>query len=75
VQNKLIIHTRMTPSIPEVCVEGNVVTITAAGDNMVDDLLNENFQSGLGSLTSVIIGGAGDYLSTQWQEQSTFVPF
>jgi hypothetical protein len=44
VQNKLIIHTRMTPSIPEVCVEGNVVTITAAGDNMVDDLLNENFQ-------------------------------
>jgi hypothetical protein len=64
----------MTPSIPEVCGEGNVVTITAAGDNMVDDLLNENFQFGLGSLTSVIIGGAGD-ASTQWQSKtSTFVP-
>jgi hypothetical protein len=64
----------MTPSIPEVCGEGNIVTITAAGDNMVDDLINENFQNGLGSLTPVIIGGAGD-ASTQWQSKtSTFVP-
>ncbi|MFE3868873.1 GEVED domain-containing protein [Flavobacterium sp. LS2P90] len=64
----------MTPSIPEVCGEGNIVTITASGDNMVDNLINENFQGGLGTLTSVIIGDAGD-VSTQWQSKtSTFVP-
>jgi hypothetical protein len=64
----------VTPSTPEVCGEGNIVTITASGDNMVDDLINENFQGGLGSLSSVIIGGDGD-ASTQWQSKtSTFVP-
>jgi hypothetical protein len=64
----------VTPSTPEVCGEGNIVTIAASGDNMVDDLINENFQSGLGSLSSVIIDGAGD-ASTQWQSKtSTFVP-
>ncbi|MFE3870132.1 GEVED domain-containing protein [Flavobacterium sp. ZS1P70] len=64
----------VTPSTPEVCGEGNIVTVMASGDNMVDDLINENFQSGLGSLSSVIIGGAGD-ASTQWQSKtSTFVP-
>jgi hypothetical protein len=64
----------VTPSTPEVCGEGNIVTVTASGDNMVDDLINENFQSGLGSLSPVIIGGAGD-ASTQWQSKtSTFVP-
>lgn len=64
----------LTPSTPEVCGEGNIVAIAASGDNMVDDLINENFQGGLGSLSSVIIGGAGD-ASTQWQSMtSTYVP-
>jgi len=64
----------VTPSTPEVCGEGNVVTITASGDNMVDDLINENFQGVPGSFSSVIIGSAGD-ASTQWQSMtSTYVP-
>lgn len=64
----------ITPSTPEVCGENNVVSITAAGDYVIDNLINENFNTNLGALTSVIIGGAGD-AATRWQRQaSPYVP-
>jgi hypothetical protein len=36
----------VTPSVPEVCGEGNVVQITAGGDFIVDHLVDEDFESG-----------------------------
>ena len=65
----------VTPSVPEVCGENNVVSVTAAGDFIISDLINEKFEgAGLGTMTGIIIGGAGDVL-TQWQKKtSTYVP-
>lgn len=64
----------ITPSTPEVCGENNIVSITAAGDFVIDNLIDENFNASLGTLTSVIIGGAGDAI-TRWQRQvSPYVP-
>ena len=65
----------VTPSVPEVCGENNVISVTAAGDYIITDLINEKFEgAGLGTLSNIIIGGAGDAL-TQWQKKtSTYVP-
>jgi hypothetical protein len=64
----------ITPSTPEVCGENNVISITAAGDYVIDYLIDENFNASLGALSSIIIGGAGDAL-TRWQRQlSPYVP-
>lgn len=64
----------ITPSTPEVCGENNIISITAAGDYVVEYLVDENFNASLGTMTSVIIGGAGDAL-TRWQRQvSPYVP-
>lgn len=41
----------VTPSVPSVCGEGNVVEISANGDVVVEDVLVQNFESGLGSFT------------------------
>jgi hypothetical protein len=64
----------ITPSTPEVCGENNVISITAAGDTVIEYIIDENFNSNLGALSSVIIGGAGD-AATRWQRQvSPYVP-
>ncbi|RXR20474.1 T9SS sorting signal type C domain-containing protein [Flavobacterium amnicola] len=66
----------VTPSVPEVCGENNIISITAAGDFIVTDLINEKFETAgsLGTMSSIIIGGAGDAL-TRWQQKSSvFVP-
>jgi hypothetical protein len=66
-----------TPSVPEVCGENNVLSLTASGDVEQTYLINEDFESGLGVMTNQNIitnGGTIDPL-TQWQtEASTFVP-
>lgn len=64
----------ITPSTPEICGENNIISITAAGDTIIDNLIDENFNSSLGALTPVIIGGAGDALTTWQREVSPFVP-
>lgn len=64
----------ITPSTPEICGENNIISITAAGDTVIDYLVNENFNTNLGALTPVIIGGAGDALTTWQREVSPFVP-
>lgn len=64
----------ITPSTPEVCGENNIVSITAAGDFVIDNLIDENFNASLGTMSSVIIGGTGD-AATRWQRQvSPYVP-
>ena len=66
-----------TPSIPEICGENNVLSLTAAGDVQQTYLINEKFTAGLGVMTNqniVTNGGATDAL-TNWQNRtSTFVP-
>jgi hypothetical protein len=65
----------VTPSVPEVCGENNVISITAAGDFIITDLINEKFEgAGLGTLTGSLIGGAGDALTIWQKKTSTFVP-
>lgn len=66
-----------TPSVPEVCGENNVLSLTASGDKQLSYLVNEPFNSGLGVMINdniVSNGGVTDGL-TQWQNRpSTFVP-
>ncbi|EAZ95669.1 CHU large protein [Flavobacteria bacterium BAL38] len=65
-----------TPSVPEVCGENNVLSLTAAGDVQQTFLVDEHFTSGLGVMTNqnIVSNGADDAI-TQWQTQtSTFVP-
>ncbi|ESU29308.1 CHU large protein [Flavobacterium limnosediminis JC2902] len=66
-----------TPSVPEVCGENNVLSLTATGDKQLTYLVNELFNAGLGVMTNSNIvsnGGAIDAIS-EWQNQaSTFVP-
>ncbi|MES2862593.1 MAG: GEVED domain-containing protein [Bacteroidota bacterium] len=64
----------VTPSIPEVCGENNVVTITAGGDEIIDYLVNENFEGGLGTMVRFNVGGQAD-ANTQWTARtSPYVP-
>ena len=65
-----------TPSVPEVCGENNVLSLTAAGDVQQTFLVDEDFTSGLGVMTNqnIVSNGANNAI-TQWQTQtSTFVP-
>ena len=66
-----------TPSVPEVCGENNVLSLTATGDVQQTYLVDEKFESGLGVMTNQTIisnGGTVDAIS-DWQTQSsTFVP-
>lgn len=62
----------VTPSVPEVCGENNVVQITAGGDLIVDYLVNENFEGGLGTLTRFNVAADAN---TQWTARtSPYVP-
>ena len=62
----------VTPSVPEVCGENNIVTITAGGDEIIDYLVNENFEGGLGTLS--LFNVAAD-ANTQWTARtSPYVP-
>ena len=66
-----------TPSVPEVCGENNVLSLTASGDVQETYLIDEDFESGLGVMTNqnIVSNGAGTDALTQWQtESSTFVP-
>ena len=41
----------VTPSVPEVCGEGNVVQITATGDFLRETIFTQNFESGMAPFT------------------------
>ncbi|MFN7014040.1 MAG: GEVED domain-containing protein, partial [Bacteroidia bacterium] len=63
----------VTPSVPEVCGENNVVQIDAGGDFVIDYLVNEDFEGGgFGVLTRVTPNGNAD---TQWTNRTgPYVP-
>ncbi|NHM04532.1 GEVED domain-containing protein [Flavobacterium celericrescens] len=63
----------VTPSVPEVCGENNIVQITAGGDEVIDYLVNEDFESSsLGSLNRLNISADAN---TQWTSRvSPYVP-
>lgn len=63
----------VTPSVPEVCGENNIVQITAGGDFVIDYLVDEDFEGGgFGVLTRVNVAANAD---TQWTNRtSPYVP-
>ena len=66
-----------TPSVPEICGENNVLSLTATGDIQETYLIDEDFQAGLGVMTNqnIVSNGGATNALTQWQTQtSTFVP-
>ena len=65
-----------TPAAPVVCGEDNIISLSVAGDVDEINLINENFESGLGVFTSqnFVVNAAVDGL-TAWQPRtSTYVP-
>ena len=63
----------VTPSTPEVCGENNIVSITASGDVMIEDLVNVNFNDG--TFGSLIRQNVAASASTQWMVQtSPYIP-
>ncbi len=65
-----------TPSVPEVCGENNIVSITAGGDTEMVYLIDEDFEgSGLGVFTNDHITSTAYNSQTAWQKKtSTYIP-
>ena len=66
-----------TPSVPEICGENQVLSLTASGDVQQTYLVDEKFDSGLGvcSNVNIVSNGAATDAISQWQRRtSTFVP-
>ena len=64
----------VTPSVPEVCGENNVVQIDAGGDEVIDYLVNEEFEGGLGTMVRFNVAGQAN-VDTQWTGRtSPYVP-
>ena len=65
----------VTPSVPNVCGENNVVQIDAGGDVVIDYLVDEDFNSGtLGTMVRFNVAGQAD-ANTQWTGRtSPYVP-
>lgn len=66
-----------TPSAPVVCGEDTVISLSVAGDIDEINLINENFESGLGIFTNQIYSSntATINTATSWQSRtSTYIP-
>ena len=65
-----------TPSVPEVCGENNIVSITAGGDTELIYLIDEKFEgSGLGVFSNNHITSTAYNTQTAWQKKtSTYIP-
>lgn len=65
-----------TPSVPEVCGENNVVSITAGGDTELVYLIDEGFEgAGLGVFSNDHITSTAYNTQTAWQKKtSTYIP-
>ncbi|WP_299889404.1 GEVED domain-containing protein [uncultured Lacinutrix sp.] len=84
VRTKIIANIRptttltFTPSVPEVCGEGDIIEVSATGSSEIAHLIDEDFEgSGLGSFTNNNIRSysAAEDAITMWQQRtSTFVP-
>ncbi|MGX7666981.1 GEVED domain-containing protein [Flavobacterium pedocola] len=63
----------VTPSTPEVCGENNVVSISATGDVMVEDLVNVTFNDG--TFGSLVRQNVAADANTQWTVRtSPYIP-
>lgn len=66
-----------TPSAPVVCGENGVISLSVAGDIDEINLINENFESGLGVFTNQIYSNNSTAINnaTSWQSRtSTYIP-
>lgn len=64
-----------SPTNPTVCGEDVVLNLTATGDQEEVHLINESFNSGLGTFTNTNIISTSQNGNSQWQNKtSTFVP-
>ncbi len=64
-----------SPSNPIVCGEDVVLNLNASGDQEEVYLINEKFNSGLGTFTNTNIVSTTENATSQWQNHSsTFVP-
>lgn len=64
-----------SPSSPTVCGEDVVLNLTATGDQEEVYLIDEKFNSGLGTFTNTNIISTTENTNSQWQNKtSTFVP-
>ena len=65
----------VTPSVPEVCGEGNVVQISATGDFVTETLLLQNFESGMAPFTVTTPVNTNGGADTPWNvKTSVYVP-
>lgn len=65
----------VTPSVPEVCGEGNVVQITASGDFVTETLLLQTFESGMAPFTVTTPTNTNGGADTPWSvKTSVYVP-
>lgn len=65
-----------TPAAPVVCGEDSIISLSVAGDIDEINLINENFESGLGVFTAqnYTANAAVDALTTWQSRASTYVP-
>ena len=65
----------VTPSVPEVCGEGNIVEITASGDFVTETLLLQTFESGMAPFTVSTPINTNGGVDTPWSvKSSVYVP-
>lgn len=64
-----------TPAAPVVCGENSIISLSVAGDIDQVNLVNENFENGLGVFTNVVYNSTTYDAATSWQSRtSTFIP-
>ena len=61
----------VTPSVPEVCGEGNVVQITATGDFLREILFTQNFESGMAPFTVTTPLNVNGGADTPWSVKTS----
>lgn len=61
----------LTPSSPNVCGEDNTVSISALGDIVKENLLIQDFETGLGTWTTSIINNSGAGADSQWSVKTS----
>lgn len=60
----------ITPSTPNVCGDSDIISITAAGDTTEEDILLQDFESGIGTWT-VATSGFGAGADTPWSVKTS----
>ena len=65
----------LTSSLPNVCGEGTIISLTAGGDTVTEDVLLQDFESGLGSWVVTTPTNTNAGADTPWSvKTSTYQP-